>query len=157
MTCNCNCNCKNGTDVQDFLLTSPTAGVYVLGLTHYTCGNRKMLLADPTHPVIANLNVAPVGQPIDVGNAMYCQECQVTGTVTYCPCGSCEPRTEYVSYQCCLPTTSATQATLAIGTVTASPKPITYYMNSGCGCCKATKACTNQIALTTSIEVTAGA
>jgi hypothetical protein len=116
-----------------------------------------MLLSDPTHPVVANLSVAAVGQPIDVGNAMYCQECLVSGTVTYCPCGSCEPRTEYVSYQCCLPCTSATQPTLTLGEVKASPKPITYYMNNGCGCCRGTKPCTNQIAITTSIEVTAGA
>ena len=67
----CNCNCKNGSDVQDFLLSSETAGVYVLGLTHYTCGNRKMLLADAAHPVISDLQVSPVGQPVDVGNAMY--------------------------------------------------------------------------------------
>ena len=102
MPCNCNCK-KNGQDFQDFLLSSPTAGTYVLGLTHNTCGCRKMALSDPARPVIANLSIAAVGQPIDVGNAMYCQECLVSGTVTYCPCGSCEPRTEYVSYQCCLP------------------------------------------------------
>jgi hypothetical protein len=41
--------------------------------------------------------------------------------------------------------------------VAASPKPITYYQNNGCGCCQGTRPCTNQIALTTSIEVTAGA
>ena len=58
---NCNCNCRNGQDNPDFLITSPTAGVYVLGLTHYTCGNRKMALSDPARPVIANLGVAAVG------------------------------------------------------------------------------------------------
>ena len=156
MPCNCNCK-KNGQDVQDFLLSSPTAGTYVLGLTHYTCGQRKMALSDPARPVIANLSVSAVGEPIDVGNSMYCQECLVSGTVTYCPCGSCEPRTEYVSYQCCLPCTSATQPTLTLGEVKASPKPIKYYINNGCGCCQGTRPCTNQIAITTSIEVTAGA
>ena len=152
-----NCNCKNGQDVQDFLLSSPTAGTYVLGLTHYTCGNRKMALSDPARPVIANLSVAAVGQPIDVGNAMYCQECLVSGTVTYCPCGSCRPEEEYVTFQDCITTTSATQPKLGLGIVNASPKPITYYVNNGCGCCRATRPCTNQIAITTSIEVTAGA
>ena len=153
----CNCNCKNGSDVQDFLLSSETAGVYVLGLTHYTCGGRKMLLTDPIHPVICDLQVSPIGQPIDVGNGVYCQECQVAGTVTYCPCGCCSPRTEYVSYQCCLPCTSATQPKLGIGEVNASPKPITVYQKDACGCCQNTLASTNRIAITTSIEVTAGA
>ena len=152
-----NCNCKNGQDILDFLLSTSTDGVYALGLTHYTCGQRKMALSDPSRPVIANLTVAAVGDPISVGNSEYLQECLVSGTVTYCPCGSCEPRTEYVSYQCCLPCTSATQPTLTIGEVTASPKPIKYYIVNGCGCCQGTKPCTNQIALNTSIQVTAGA
>ena len=154
---NCKCNCKNGSDSQDFLLSSETAGVFLLGLTHYTCGNRKMALSDPSRPVIASLDIQPVGQPIDAGNGIYCQECLVSGTVTYCPCGACEPRTEYVSQQCFLPTTSATQAKVALGEVAASPKGIRYYIQSGCGCCQGVRPCTNQIALTTSIEVTAGA
>ena len=43
------------------------------------------------------------------------------------------------------------------GEVKASPKPIKYYINNGCGCCQGTRPCTNQIALNTSIQVTAGA
>jgi len=150
---NCRCNCKNGSDVQDFLLASGTAGVYVLGLTHYTCGNRKMSVSDSSHPVIAQLEATPVGNPVDVGNGVFCQECLVAGTVTYKACGACEPRTEYVTYQCCLPCDSATQPKVAIETVVASPKPITYYQNGMCGCCQGTYPCTNQIALTTSISV----
>ena len=153
---NCNCNCKNGSDVQDFLLSSETAGVYILGLTHYTCGGRKLSLADATHPVIATLEATPIGQPQDVGNGVFCQECLVAGTVTYKGCCGCEPRTEFVTYQCCLPCSSATQPKIAIETVVASPKAITYYVNNGCcGCCQGTYSCTNQIALTTSIAVTA--
>jgi hypothetical protein len=38
--------------------------------------------------------------------------------------------------------------------VAASPKPITYYQNNGCGCCQGTYPCTNRIAITTSINVT---
>ena len=56
---NCNCNCKNGQDALDFLTSVPggTAAdaTYQLGLTHYTCGGRKMTLADPTHPVVSQL------------------------------------------------------------------------------------------------------
>lgn len=153
----CNCNCKNGSDELDFLISSETAGVYLLGLTHYTCGRKKMLVQDAVHPVISQLNVSPIGNPVDVGNGIYCQECQIAGTVTYKGCGCCEPRTEYVSYQVCLPCTSATQPKLGIGEVVASPKAISYYMNNGCGCCTGTYPCTNMITLTTSIEVTAGA
>lgn len=71
---NCNCNCKNGQDVLDFLTSVPggTAAnaTYQLGLTHFTCGNRKMLVADPTHPVISQLAATPVGTPIDLGNGI---------------------------------------------------------------------------------------
>ena len=155
MSCNCN---KNGSDVQDFLTSFPggTAAdaTYICGLTHYTCGGRKMLVADPTHPVVSTLTATPVGTPVSVGNSAYCIECQIAGTVTYKACGSCEPRTEYVSHRVCLPCSSATVPTISIGEVAASPKPITYYQNGPCGCCQGTYACTNQIALTTSINVT---
>ena len=154
---NCNCNCKNGSDVQDFLIPSTTDGVYVLGLTHYTCGGRKMLVSDTTHPVMSQLEATPIGNPIDIGNGAFCQECVIAGTVTYKSCGCCEPRTEYVTTSCCLPCTSATQPKLAIETVVASPKPITYYQSNGCSCCSGTYPCTNRIALTTSVNVTEGA
>lgn len=156
----CNCICKNGTDRKDFL--TPVAGgtaanaTYILGLTHYTCGCRKMLLTDPSRPVIAELTVTPVGNPIDVGNGAYCQECIIAGTVTYCPCNSCSPQVEYVSHRECLPCSSATSPTITMGTVAASPKPITVYVSNGCnGCCEQIKPCTNQIAITTSINVSA--
>ena len=153
-----NCNCKNGTDVQDFLVSVPGGteanATYALGLTHYTCGGRKMLVADTTHPVVSNLTAKAIGEPVDIGNGALCQECQIAGTVTYKPCNSCEPRTEYVTTQVCLPCFDATSPTLALGTVVASPKAISYYQNNGCGCCAGTYPCTNQIAITTSINVT---
>ena len=155
---NCNCNCKNGADAKDFLTLAPggtaTDATYVLGLTHYTCGGRKMLVADPTHPVVCNLTIKALGTPVDVGNGTYCQECQIYGTVTYKPCGSCVPREEYVTFQDCLPCSSTTTPTVTIGTVVASPKPITYYQNNGCGCCSGTYPCTNRIAITTSVNIT---
>ena len=157
----CNCNVRNGADVQDFLVSVPggTAAnaTYQIGLTHYTCGNRKMSLNDQTHPVVANLTATPIGSPIDVGNGSYCQECLIAGTVTYCPCNSCSPQTEYVSKRICLPCSTATSPTLTIGTVVASPKPIMVYVNGGCGCCQQATPCTNQIAITTSINVTPAA
>jgi hypothetical protein len=155
---NCNCNKLNGQDSQDFLTLVPggTAAnaTYQLGLTHQTCGCRKMLLADPTHPVLSQLTATPIGTPIDLGNGTFCQECQIAGTVTYRPCNACSPQTEYVSHRVCLPCSSATAPTLTIGTVVASPKPITVYQRNGqCGCCQSTLSCTNKIAITTSINV----
>ena len=154
---NCKCNLRNGSDIQDFLVLVPggtaTDATYALGITHYTCGCRKMLVADSIHPVIANLEATPIGTPIDIGNGAYCQECQIAGTVTYKPCGCCEPRTEYVTTQVCLPCSSAVTPKVGIETVVASPKPITYYQNNGCGCCAGTYPSTNQIAITTSINV----
>ena len=153
----CNCNCKNGSDVQDFLVSVPGStaadATFMIGLTHYTCGGRKMLLADDTHPVIAQLEATPIGTPIDVGNGTFCQECRIAGTVTYKPCGCCSPRTEYVTTQVCLPCSSAVTPKLGIETVVSSPKPITYYQASACGCCAGTYPSTNQIAITTSINV----
>ena len=152
------CNCKNGSDVLDFLTPAPagteTNATYIVGLTHYTCGGRNMLLADPTHPVLADLTATPVGTPIDLGNGQLCQECQLAGTVTYCPCNSCSPRVEYISQRLCLPCSTETSPTITVGTVAASPKPITVYQSYGeCGCCQSTKPCTNQIAITTSLNV----
>lgn len=151
----CYCS-KNGADVQDFLVSAGN-DTYLLGITHNTCGGRRMLVNDSVHPVIAQLEATPIGNPIDVGNSTYCQECQIAGTVTYKGCGCCEPRTEYVTMQVCLPCSSATQPKLSLETVVASPKPVTYYQNTGCGCCAGTLPYTNQIAITTSILVTAGA
>lgn len=138
-------------------MASETAGVYGLGLTHYTRGNQKMALADPSRPVQCSLELQPQGNPVDIGNGIYCQEFLLAGTVTYCPCGSCRPETEYVTYQDCVFCTSATQPTLTLGKVNASPKPVTCYQKNGYGYCRSTKPSTNQIAITTSIEVTAGA
>ena len=153
-----NCNCKNGSDVLDFLTPAPggtaTDATYIIGLTHYTCGGRKMLAADPTHPVVGVLTATPVGAPIDLGNSTLCQECLVSGTITYKPCNGCEPRTEYVSQRVCLPCSTTASPTLTIGNVAASPKPINYYQSNGCGCCAGTYPCTNQVAVTTSVNVT---
>lgn len=159
---NCNCNCKNGQDNLDFLVPypggTPADATYEIGLTHFTCCRRNMQLVDPLHPVIAQLTATPVGAPIDLGNNAFCQEVQLAGTVTYCPCNSCSPQTEYVSKRICLPCSEATSPILTIGTVAASPKPIMVYQNNGdCGCCQSTKPCTNQIAITTSINVTPAA
>lgn len=151
--------CKNGQDVLDFRTLvpggTPANATYQIGLTHLTCGGRKMLTADFEHPVTAQLTVIPVGSPIDLENGTFCQECIISGTVTYRPCNSCVPREEYVTYRDCLPCSSAVTPTFTVGKVVASPKAITVYRNDGqCGCCQTVKPATNKIAITTSINVT---
>ena len=154
----CNCNYRNGQDVLDFLTSIPGGTAanasYMLGLTHNNCCGRNILAADTIHPVSAVLTAIPVGTPIDVGNGAYCQECLISGTVEYKPCNSCHPERDYVTKQICLPCSSDTTPTITIGTVEASPVPVTVYRNSNCGCCQETLPCTKQIAITTSINVT---
>lgn len=149
------CNCKNGSDVLDFITSVPggTAAnaTYQLGMTHFTCGNRKLSVNETTHPVTAQLAAQVVGTPQDLGNGSFCCEVLVSGTVQYRQCGCCGPRTEYVSRMCCLPCSSATVPTVAIGNVVCSPVAIPYY---GGGCCQGNCAGTNKIAITTSINVT---
>ena len=149
-----NCNCiRNGSDRLDFqtLVPGGTAANanFLVGITHFTCGNRKMCLADPSRPVVANLSAAVVGQPQDTGNGTFCCEVLISGTVTYCQVGCCSSRTEYVTMQRCLPCSSGTAPTVTIGNVIASPAPIPNYE----GCCPGYLPCTNQIAITTTVNV----
>ena len=150
-----NCNNKNGTDTFDFLslVSGGTAenATYILGLTHYVCGNRKLSIDDTTHPVTASLSASVVGEPQNLGNGTYCCEVLITGTVIYKQCGCCSPRTEFVSLTRCLPCASSTTPTITIGNVVCSPEPIICHSY---GCCQWTCSETNKIAITTSINIT---
>ena len=149
-----NCNCKNGSDILDFI--TPVSGgtadntTYQIGLTHFTCGSRKISINDSTHPVIGTLNATVIGTPQSLGNNTYCCEILLSGTVTYQQCGCCSPRTDYVSLLRCLPCSSDTIPTITIGDVVCSPEPIPYY---GSNCCQGTLAGTNKINITTSINI----
>ena len=146
-----NCN-LNGKTERDFLLPVPGGtlddSTYTLGLTYNTCGNRKMLLADPTHPVTADLTATVIGTPQDLENKAFCCEVQITGTVKYKPCNCCSPREEYVFDQFCIPCSSEVP-TLTLGKVVCAPEAITYYD----GCCQKSQPLTNKIAITTSLNV----
>ena len=148
----CKCN-KNGQTERDFLTLvpggTPEDSTYILGLTYNTCGNRQMLLADPTHPVLGSLTATVVGTPKDLENNAYCCEVQVAGTVTYKPCNSCSPRTEYVFDQFCIPCASDAAPVLTLGKAVCNPEAISYYD----GCCPCTRPTTNRIAVTTSLNV----
>ena len=153
-----NCNCKNGSDSLDFITPTPGAteasATYQIGLTHFTCGCRKVSVNDNTHPVIGALNATVIGEPQNLGNGAYCCEILLAGTVTYRQCGCCSPRTEYVSLVRCLPCPSEAIPALTVGNVVCSPEPIPYYGN---GCCQGTMPGTNKIAITTSITITPAA
>ena len=145
--------CKNGTTEVDFLTyASGTAANanYMLNMTHYTCGNRK-LCANGLHPITANLAYQVVGTPVATGNNTYCCEVAVTGTVTYmpyrcgdnaCGCSQC-PVTDNIFTTLCVPCSSATVPTITAGSVVAVPTDLR-------DCC----VVTNAIGLTTSINVT---
>lgn len=152
-----NCNCNNGATVLDFLSLVPggTAAnsTYQIGLTQYACGNKRMAVNDTTHPVSAQLAASVVGTPQDLGNGSFCCEVLISGTMTYKPCGCCEPRVVYVTKQFCVPCSSATAPTVTLGNVLAVPEAITYYT----GCCANQYPGTNKAALTTSLNVATGA
>ena len=151
------CNCLNGATLSDFqsLVPGGTAdnATYLLGLTQYTCGNRKMPINDDAYPVIANLTASVIGTPKNVGNGSFCCQVQVLGTVTYRPCNCCEPKQVYVVKNLFLPCPTAEAPTLTIGEVIAQPQPISYFN----GCCSSYYSCTNKISITTSLNVASAA
>ena len=147
---------KNGETKLDFMSLIPGGTAdnanYLIGLTQYTCNNRQMPVNDAEYPVSANLTAAVIGTPQDLTNG-FCCEVLISGTATYRPCGSCEPKTVFVAKQFCIPCASATPPTISVGKVVAQPEVL---QNSN-GCCKTTVPCTNCIALTTTINVTTAA
>ena len=127
--------------------TTLADGTYLLSLDHYLCGNRKICVSDATYPIVANLNATPIGQPVDVGNATFCQETLITGSITYlpyvcgCNCGIC-PRTENIYCSVCLPCSSNVVPKVDIGTSVAAPTNVQP-------CCNVT----NAVAITTTVNV----
>lgn len=151
------CNCKNGATELDFLSLVPggTAAdaTYQIGLTQFTCGGRKMPVDADANSVFADLKASVVGTPQSLGNDTYCCEVQLIGTMTYRPCGSCEPREVFVTKQFCVPCSSATAPTLTLGSVVAQPEPLMYF--NGCSQCGLPG--TDRVALTMSLNVSTGA
>lgn len=140
------CNCKNG---QTFLNScvpvaggTATSSTYLIDMTHYTCGNRK-LCVNGFYPPAANLSAQVIGVPQSVGNDTYVCDILITGTVTYMPykrgqsqCGCCQPCPETENIYCTVsvPVSAATVPTLTVGTpVIASPTNVQ-------DCCNVTNA-----------------
>lgn len=146
------CNCKNGTTEIDFLTAVPggTAAdaTYLMSLTHYTCGNRKICV-NGYYPITSNLSYQVQGTPHEVGNGVYCCDVLVSGTVTYmpykcgqqCQCNQC-PVTDNVFVVVCVPCSTAATPTITAGTVAATPTNLS-------DCCSVT----NAVALTTTFNV----
>lgn len=128
--------CNNNFNGQTFVNTlTPAPGAtaesatYVVDLTHYTCGNRK-ICANGAYPVTADLNFKASGAPQSVGNDTWVQDVLITGTCTYmpyrngqnnCGCGCNCPVTENVWAVVSVPVSSATAPTLTGGETIASP------------------------------------
>ena len=123
----------NGRTFVNTCIPAPGAtaanATYVVDLTHYTCGNRK-ICANGAFPIQANLNYKAVGAPQPVGNGTYVQDILITGSCTYMPykngqsrCGcDCNcPITENVWAPVSVPVASATAPTVTAGEVIASP------------------------------------
>ena len=136
---------NNGQTYVNTCIPAPGAtaadATYVVDLTHYLCGNRK-LCANGAYPVTGDLNYRIVGSPISVGNDTYVVDVLITGAVTYMPyrngqnqCG-CEcacPRTENVWATVSVPWGSATAPAVTAGVVNASPTNMK-------DCCQVTNA-----------------
>ena len=138
------CN-QNGQTYVNTCIPVPgataTDATYVVDLTHYTCGNRK-ICANGAYPVTADLNYKAVGAPQSVGNDSYVQDVLITGTCTYmpyrngqnqCGCGCNCPVTENVWATVSVPVASATAPTITAGDVIASPTNLK-------DCCSVTNA-----------------
>ncbi len=123
----------NGQTFVNTVIPVPGAtaadATYVVDLTHYTCGNRK-ICANGAYPVTGQLSYKAVGAPQPVGNGAYVQDILITGTCTYmpyrqgqnqCGCGCQCPVTENVWATVSVPVASATAPTITAGEVIASP------------------------------------
>lgn len=121
------CNCNNGSTFINTCIPVPGATAtdadYVIELTHYLCGNRKVC-ANSAFPIAATLNYQVLSID-DVGNGVYNANIFITGQVSYKPyrCGNnacgCEDncyRNDNVWATVSVPVTSETMPTITAGT-----------------------------------------
>jgi hypothetical protein len=139
------CN-NNGQTYVDTCIPAPgataTDATYVVDLTHYTCGNRKICI-NGAYPITADLNYRVLGTPQLVGNETYQCDILITGTCTYmpyvsgqnqcgCGCNVC-PQTENLWATVSVPVSSSTIPTVTKGAAVASPTNVK-------DCCSVTNA-----------------
>jgi len=146
------CNCRNGRTYVNFLTPAPggtaTSASYNLGLTHYTCGNKKMCVNSAEgFPVADGLSVQVLGAPRLLGNGQYCCDVRCICDVTYQQvygCGCCQNsclQSEKVVATVCVPCGATTPTIVANGVVADA-------VNVNCGCNS-----TNEVALTLSFTL----
>lgn len=132
------CNNQNGRTYVNTLTPVPggtaTETTYVVDLTHYTCGNRK-ICSSSAYPLNGTLSYRAVGTPVQVGDGAYVADVLITGNVSYmpyrncgcsggscsCSCGCQCPITENVWERVSIPVTAATVPTLTAGDVVVKP------------------------------------
>lgn len=147
--------CYNGQTFVNTCIPAPggteTNVNYVVDLTHYTCGNRK-ICANGAYPITGDLKYKALGAPQSVGNGIYVLDVLITGTCTYmpyrnrqnqCNCDCNCPVTENVWATVSVPVNSATTPTINAGSVIASPTNLK-------DCCQIT----NAVSLVSSFNVT---
>ena len=125
------CNNSNGRTYVNTCIPVPGAtadsAAYVVDLTHFNCGNRK-ICANGAYPLTAKLDYRAYGAPQPLGNGAYQLDIIITGTLTYVPfrcgqpndCCPC-PVTENIWTTVSVPVTSATTPTITAGDAVASP------------------------------------
>ena len=121
------CNSNGQTYVNTCIPASggtETATTYVLDLTHYNCGNRKVC-ATGAFPITADLKYQVIGTPKALGNDVYQCDILVSGTCTYmpyrcgqsnngCQCNPC-PVTDNIWTTVSVPVSSADIPTVTAG------------------------------------------
>lgn len=142
------CNCKNGKSYINFLTPAPgntaEAASYNLGITHYTCGNKK-ICADSIVSA-SDLNIQALGSPTLIGNGQYCCDIRVLCTIVYQPLCPCEcMKSEILAVDLCVPCGESITGIIPNGAI-ANPVKV------GCGCNS-----TNEVSLNVSFTVNATA
>jgi hypothetical protein len=138
--------CYNGQTFVNTCIAAPGAtaadATYVVDLTHYLCGNRK-LCANGAYPLAADLSFKVLNPPRAVGNDTYQVDILITGDVTYMPyrngqgnCGcDCNcPRSENIYATVSVPWGAADAPVVTAGEAFASPTNMR-------DCCSITNAC----------------
>lgn len=116
-----------------FAGATATDASYLVNLTHYTCGGRKICSLE-SFPITANLNYS-IQNIVEVGKGLYDMTVLATGTVSYmpynpgCPCNSC-PITEPIYTYLSVPVTSETGNTVAPNEVVCSLNGISCACNT---------------------------
>lgn len=142
----------NGKAYVNFLTPVPggteTSASYVLGLTYYTCGNKKMCVNNSNgFPIASNLEVQVLGTPRLLQDGVYCCDVRCICDLTYeqvYGCGCCPNtclQTEKVVAVVCVPVTADTIPTVSDSGV------LVDAVNVKCGC-STTNECSLNISFT---------